>query len=109
MKIAILDDYFDTLPTPPSSKTQGSRGYDFDDHVQDTDALAARLKDTECLVLTRERTAIQAACSNACPGSNLVPVIHRAAGDTKKAIRSAISSGSPYRPIPACIRSVCVA
>jgi D-3-phosphoglycerate dehydrogenase len=32
----------------------------WNDHVQDTDALAGRLKDTEVLVLIRERTQIQA-------------------------------------------------
>jgi D-3-phosphoglycerate dehydrogenase len=30
------------------------------DHVQETDALAERLRETEALVLVRERTAIRA-------------------------------------------------
>ena len=61
MKITILDDYFDTLRTLPSfSKLTGHEVEIFTDHVQDTDALADRLRDTEALVLIRERTAIRA-------------------------------------------------
>jgi len=61
MKISILDDYFDTLRTLPSfQKLKGHEVVIWNDHVQETDALAARLKDAECLVLIRERTKIQA-------------------------------------------------
>jgi D-3-phosphoglycerate dehydrogenase len=61
MKISILDDYFDTLRTLACfQKLKGHEVTVFNDHVQDTDALAARLKDAECLVLIRERTKIQA-------------------------------------------------
>jgi D-3-phosphoglycerate dehydrogenase / 2-oxoglutarate reductase len=61
MKISILDDYFDTLRTLPSfQKIKGHEVVIWNDHVQDTTALAARLKDAECLVLIRERTKIQA-------------------------------------------------
>jgi D-3-phosphoglycerate dehydrogenase / 2-oxoglutarate reductase len=61
MKISILDDYFDTLRTLACfRKLAGHEVTVWNDHVQDTDALAARLKDTECLVLIRERTRIQA-------------------------------------------------
>jgi D-3-phosphoglycerate dehydrogenase len=61
MKISILDDYFDTLRTLPSfQKLKGHEVVIWNDHVQDTGALAIRLKDTECLVLIRERTKIQA-------------------------------------------------
>ena len=61
MKITILDDYFDTVRTLPSfAKLQGHEIQIFTDHVEDTDALADRLKDTEALVLIRERTAIRA-------------------------------------------------
>jgi D-3-phosphoglycerate dehydrogenase len=61
MKISILDDYFDTLRTLPSfQKIKGHDVVIWNDHVQDTGPLAARLKDTECLVLIRERTKIQA-------------------------------------------------
>ncbi len=61
MKISILDDYFDTLRTLPSfQKLNGHEVVIWNDHVQDTATLAARLQDTECLVLIRERTKIQA-------------------------------------------------
>jgi D-3-phosphoglycerate dehydrogenase / 2-oxoglutarate reductase len=61
MKISILDDYFDTLRTLPCfQKLKGHEVIIWNDHVQDTDTLAVRLKDTECLVLIRERTKIQA-------------------------------------------------
>ncbi len=61
MNITILDDYFDTLRTLPCfRKLDGHRVTIWTDHVQDTDALAARLADTEALVLVRERTEIRA-------------------------------------------------
>ncbi|MEI9887844.1 MAG: hypothetical protein WDN08_15335 [Rhizomicrobium sp.] len=45
MRVAILDDYFDTLRTLPSfAKLAGHDVTVWNDHVQDTDALAARLK-----------------------------------------------------------------
>ena len=60
MKISILDDYFDTLCTLPCfSKLAGHDVKIWNDHVQDTDELAARLADTEVLVLIRERTQIR--------------------------------------------------
>jgi D-3-phosphoglycerate dehydrogenase len=61
MKISILDDYFDTVRTLACfQKLEGHEVTVWNDHVQDTEALAARLKDAECLVLIRERTAIRA-------------------------------------------------
>src|SRR5262245_34398080 len=61
MKVTILDDYFDTLRTLPSfAKLDGHDVEIFTDHVQDVDRLANRLKDTEALVLIRERTEIRA-------------------------------------------------
>src|SRR3954463_2217990 len=60
MKISILDDYFDTLRTLDCfAKLKGHDVTVHNDHVQDVDALAQRLKDTEALVLIRERTAIR--------------------------------------------------
>lgn len=60
MNIAILDDYFDTIRTLPSfAKLKGHAVTVWNDHVQDTDALAERLRDTEALVLIRERTKIR--------------------------------------------------
>ena len=61
MKITILDDYFDTLRTLSCFRKLDAYEVEvWNDHVQDTDALAERLKDTEALVLIRERTQIRA-------------------------------------------------
>jgi D-3-phosphoglycerate dehydrogenase len=61
MKIAILDDYHDTLRTLDCfKKLAGHEVRAWNDHVQDVDALAERLRDTEALVLIRERTEIRA-------------------------------------------------
>ncbi|HVE32050.1 MAG TPA: D-2-hydroxyacid dehydrogenase family protein [Gemmatimonadaceae bacterium] len=60
MKISILDDYFDTLRTLACfRKLDGHDVTVWNDHMQDVDTLAARLKDTEVLVLIRERTQIR--------------------------------------------------
>ena len=61
MKISILDDYFDTLRTLACfRKLDGHDVTVWNDHTQDIDELAKRLKDTEALVLIRERTQIRA-------------------------------------------------
>ena len=61
MNISILDDYHDTLRTLACfRKLDGHRVTIWNDHLQDVDALAERLKDTEALVLIRERTQIRA-------------------------------------------------
>ena len=61
MKITILDDYFDTLRTLPCYQKLADHDVKiWNDHVQDVEKLAERLKDTEVLVLIRERTKIQA-------------------------------------------------
>lgn len=60
MKISILDDYHDTIRTLACFAKL--KDYDvtvWTDHVQDVDILAERLKDTEVLVLIRERTQIR--------------------------------------------------
>jgi D-3-phosphoglycerate dehydrogenase len=60
MKISILDDYFGTLRTLHCfAKLEGHDVTIHNDHVQDVDALAERLRDTEVLVLIRERTQIR--------------------------------------------------
>jgi D-3-phosphoglycerate dehydrogenase len=60
MKVAILDDYFDTLRTLPCfAKLAGHEVTVFSDHVQKLEPLAHRLRDTEALVLIRERTEIR--------------------------------------------------
>jgi len=59
--ISILDDYFDTLRTLPCfQKLKDHDVQVWNNHVQDIDRLAERLKETEVLVLIRERTKIQA-------------------------------------------------
>ena len=61
MKISILDDYHDTLrPLECFKKLSGHEIKIWNDHVQDIDTLAERLRDTEVLVLIRERTEIRA-------------------------------------------------
>jgi D-3-phosphoglycerate dehydrogenase len=73
MKISILDDYFDTVRTLACfQKLEGHEVTVWNDHVQDTEALAARLKDAECLVLIRERTAIQAPLLERLPRLKLI-------------------------------------
>jgi D-3-phosphoglycerate dehydrogenase len=60
MKISILDDYFDTLRTLACfAKLKGHDVTIWNDHVQEVDTLAERLRDTEVLVLIRERTQIR--------------------------------------------------
>src|SRR6185437_13893519 len=60
MKVSILDDYFDTVRHLPCfAKLRGYEVAIWNDHVQDVDALARRLADTEALVLIRERTKIR--------------------------------------------------
>jgi len=73
MKISILDDYFDTLRTLDCfAKLEGHDVTIHNDHVQDVDALAKRLKDTEALVLIRERTQIRDALLERLPKLKLI-------------------------------------
>src|SRR6266567_4111269 len=73
MKISILDDYHETLRTLRSfGKLSGHDVTIFNDHVQDVDALAERLKDTEALVLIRERTRIRAPLLERLPKLRLI-------------------------------------
>ena len=61
MNISILDDYHDTIRTLACFEMlRGHNVKIWNDHVQDVEPLADRLKDTEVLVLIRERTKIQA-------------------------------------------------
>src|SRR4029079_8024978 len=60
--VSILDDYFDTLRTLPCfAKLAPFDVTIWNDHVEDVDVLAERLKDTRVLVLICERAKIQAA------------------------------------------------
>jgi D-3-phosphoglycerate dehydrogenase len=73
MKISILDDYFDTLRSLDCfAKLKGHDVTIHNDHVQDVDALAERLHDTEVLVLIRERTQIRAPLLERLPKLKLI-------------------------------------
>jgi D-3-phosphoglycerate dehydrogenase len=73
MKISILDDYFDTIRTLDCfRKLDGHEVKIWNDHVQDVDVLADRLKDTETLVLIRERTKIRKALLERLPRLKLI-------------------------------------
>jgi D-3-phosphoglycerate dehydrogenase / 2-oxoglutarate reductase len=73
LNVTILDDYFDTLRTLPCfGKLAGHSVTVWNDHVQDVDALAERLRDTEALVLIRERTAIRAPLLERLPRLRLI-------------------------------------
>jgi D-3-phosphoglycerate dehydrogenase len=73
MKITILDDYHDTVRTLSCfSKLAGHDVTIWNDHVQDVDALAQRLRDAEVLVLIRERTAIRAPLLERLPKLRLI-------------------------------------
>ena len=73
MKISILDDYFDTLRTLQCfAKLEGNDVTIWNDHVQDVDTLAERLRDTEALVLIRERTQIRGALLERLPKLKLI-------------------------------------
>jgi D-3-phosphoglycerate dehydrogenase / 2-oxoglutarate reductase len=71
--VSILDDYFDTLHTLPCfGKLAPFDVTIWNDHVQDVDVLAERLKDTEVVVLIRERTKIQAPLLGRLPKLRLI-------------------------------------
>jgi D-3-phosphoglycerate dehydrogenase len=73
VRVAILDDYFDTLHTLPCFARLAPFDVTiFDDHVQDVDRLAERLADVEALVLIRERTRIEAALLERLPKLRLI-------------------------------------
>ena len=73
MKIAVLDDYHDTVRTLAAFRKLAAHDVKvWNDHLQDTDALAARLKDVEALVLIRERTKIRAPLLERLPKLKLI-------------------------------------
>ena len=73
MKIAMLDDYFDTLRTLECfQKLDGHEVTVWNDHVSEVDVLAERLQDVEVLVLFRERTQIQAPLLERLPRLRLI-------------------------------------
>jgi len=73
VRVAILDDYFDTLRTLDAfSKLDGHDVTVWTDHMQDVDVLASRLADTEALVLIRERTQIRVPLLERLPNLRLI-------------------------------------
>src|SRR5207248_926139 len=73
MKVSILDDYFDTLRTLSCFEKLADHDVTvWNDHVQDVDALAGRLRDCEVLVLIRERTEIRAPLLERLPDLRLI-------------------------------------
>jgi D-3-phosphoglycerate dehydrogenase len=73
MKIAILDDYHDTLRTLECfKKLEGHEITIWKDHAPAVDVLTERLHDTEVLVLFRERTQIQAPLLERLPKLRLI-------------------------------------
>jgi D-3-phosphoglycerate dehydrogenase len=89
MRVAILDDYLDTLRTLSCFELLADHEVTvFTDHVQDTDALAERLEAFDALVLIRERTTISA------------PLLERLGGLRLISQRSAF----PHIDVDACTR-----
>ena len=73
MKISILDDYHDTVRTLPCfAKLKGHDVTIWNDHVQDVDKLAERVRDAEILVLIRERTQIRAPLLEKLPNLKII-------------------------------------
>ena len=73
MNVAVLDDYFNTVPTLECFRKLAKHQVKvWNDHVQETDALAERLKDVEALVLIRERTKIRAPLLEQLPKLKLI-------------------------------------
>ena len=73
MKISILDDYHDTIRGLPCfQKLQGHEVEIWNDHTEDLDVLAQRLRHTEALVLIRERTKIRAPLLDRLPKLKLI-------------------------------------
>src|SRR3954462_6523175 len=73
MNVTILDDTFDTLRTLPCfARLAGHDVVVWNDHTDDVDLLAERLRDTEVLVLIRERTAIRAPLLERLPRLRLI-------------------------------------
>jgi D-3-phosphoglycerate dehydrogenase / 2-oxoglutarate reductase len=73
MKVAILDDWFDTLRTLQCfEKLEGHEVTVFTDHVEDAEVLVERLQDFDALVLIRERTEIRAPLLERLPNLRLI-------------------------------------
>ena len=102
MKIAILDDYQNVVPTLACfAKLAGHTVKVWNDHTKDVRKLASRLRDTEALVLIRERTPIPAALVAKLPNLRIIsqngPCPHiDVAACTRRGV--VVSSGQGSRP-----------
>jgi D-3-phosphoglycerate dehydrogenase / 2-oxoglutarate reductase len=73
MRVAILDDYLDSLRSLDCFERLADHDVTlFTDHLDDVDELAGRLADAEVLVLIRERTKIGAALLERLPALRLI-------------------------------------
>lgn len=73
MKVAILDDWFDTLRSLPCfGKLSGLDVTVFTDHEPDVNILAKRLQPFDAVVLFRERTAVTGALLDQLPNLKLI-------------------------------------
>src|SRR3989442_7834131 len=73
VNITILDDYQKIVPTLASfSRLAGHSLIVWNDHTQQVKTLASRLKNTEALVLLRERTPIPAALIEKLPRLKII-------------------------------------
>jgi len=73
LKVAILDDWFDTLKSLSCfSKLHEHEVVVWTDHVEDEDELAHRLADAEALILIRERTKITGSLLDRLPNLRLI-------------------------------------
>lgn len=73
MKVAILDDWHDTLRHLPCFARLAAHDVEvWTDHVEDEDVLARRLADAEALVLIRERTRITGTLLDRLPRLKLI-------------------------------------
>jgi D-3-phosphoglycerate dehydrogenase len=73
MKVSILDDYTNTLRTLECFEKLADHDVEiWNDHVQDVDVLAERLRECEALVLIRERTEIRTALLERLPALRLI-------------------------------------
>lgn len=101
MIIAIPDDYQDCVRHLDCfAKLAGHEVRIFNDSVKGTDALAARFADAEAIVLTRERTRIDAALLDRLPKLRLISQTGKLAGHvdlaacTERGVRVAEGSGA---------------
>lgn len=73
MKVSVLDDLLDTVPRLPALAKMAAHEVEvWKDHTSDEDTLVQRLRDTEALVLIRERTAIRDALLRRLPRLRLI-------------------------------------